>query len=406
MEINNILVCTNCGKEMPFTPENSRCPVCGEPLEVKNITQGSVSSVPYGASFMERYHNFYPYMDPVHMVTLGEGNTGVVDCSHLAQDLGFDSGTLFIKNETQNPTWSFKDRGTVVAANFARNHGYTSLGVCSSGNNAASCAAYAAALGMKAYIFVPDHILEEKILPVAVYGATVIKVDGDYGKLYDVSASLSKEYKIFFANSDVPLRVEGAKSVAFEICEQFDFDPPEWVIVPNSSGGNLRGIEKGFYEFKQAGLIRHEPKIVAAQAEGSCPLYRAWEKGDDHITHFGPIFTVAHGVANPYPPSGNQVLRLIKEGRINRPEMVLEKDILPAQRVMAKSGIFGQPASALSMAAAKQLLDKGIIKKGERVVAIVTGSGLKAASLLSETAGYSIYSEKLEHLSSLLKTIG
>ena len=194
----------------------------------------------------------------------GRGNTGLVSCEILADELGFEKGTLFIKNETQNPTWSFKDRGTFVGANLAKEKGYKLLGVVSSGNNAASCAAYAAALGMKSIVFVAGHILDEKILPIAVYGATVIKVKGDYGKLYYDSIELAKKYNIYFANSDVHTRIEGAKSIAFEICEQFEFNPPEWVIVPTGSGGTLRGIEKGFYEFKSAGLITNIPKIVAA----------------------------------------------------------------------------------------------------------------------------------------------
>ena len=149
-------------------------------------------------------------------------------------------------------------------------------------------------------------------------------------------------------------------------------------------------------------MIPYEPKIVAAQAEGSSPIYQAWIRGEDHITHFGEVFTVAHGVANPYPPSGNQMLRLMAAGRIDRPELVLEENILKDQRLMAESGVFGQPASSLGISCAKQLLEKGVIKKGERVLAVATGSGLKAASLLTETEGYKTFAEKLENLDSLL----
>lgn len=406
MENETKLVCTGCDKEIPFSLEMNRCNVCGEPLEVNHIKNGKINiNAMYRSSFIERYKDFYPYINSDRVVSLGEGNTGLVSCEILADELGFEKGTLFIKNETQNPTWSFKDRGTFVGANLAKEKGYKLLGVVSSGNNAASCAAYAAALGMKSIVFVAGHILDEKILPIAVYGATVIKVKGDYGKLYYDSIELAKKYNIYFANSDVHTRIEGAKSIAFEICEQFEFNPPEWVIVPTGSGGTLRGIEKGFYEFKSAGLITNIPKIVAAQPEGACPIYQAWLRKDIHIKHFGELFTIAHGLANPYPPSGNQTLRLIKEGRIARPGMVLEKDILTYQRLTSKSGIFGQPESYLSIGVASEFLKKGIIKKGERVTCLVTGSGLKATSLLAKSNNYSIFSEKLENLDQLVRNI-
>lgn len=393
------LICTKCKKEYPFALDSTRCPDCNEPLEFPIYTEGKVNiEAPYRANFVERYKDFYPYMDREKIVSLGEGNTGLVAANALGEKLGFAPNTLFIKNETQNPTWSFKDRGTFIGANLAKQQGYETLGVISSGNNAASCAAYAAALGMKAMIFVAGHILEEKILPIAVYGATVVRVIGDYGQLYYDSMELAKKYNIYFANSDVHTRVEGAKSAAFEICEQFNFDVPEWVIVPTGSGGNLRGIEKGFYEFKQAGLIDRVPKLVAAQPEGVCPIYRAYESHADHITHFGKMFTVAHGVANPLPPSGNQTLRLIAEGRMNSVGMVLEKNILNNQRLLAESGVFVQPASSLSFGVAKQMMEDGVIKKGERVVCVTTGSGLKAASLLAKSENYSVYTEKLEDL--------
>ncbi len=392
------LICTKCGKEYPFSLDFTRCPDCEEPLEFPMYAGKINKEAPYRASFVERYADFYPYMDKEKVVSLGEGNTGLVRADALGQDIGFEKGCLYIKNETQNPTWSFKDRGTFIGANMARQQGYKALGVVSSGNNAASCAAYAAALGMKAMIFVAGHILDEKVLPIAVYGATVVRVAGDYGQLYYESMKLADKYGIYFANSDVHTRVEGAKSAAYEICEQFNFDVPEWVIVPTGSGGNLRGIEKGFYEFKQSGLIDRIPKLVVAQPEGVCPIYKAYESHADHITHFGEMFTVAHGVANPLPPSGNQTLRLIAQGRIHSVGMVLEKDILNNQRLMAESGVFCQPASSLSFSVAKQMLEDGVIKPGERVVCVATGSGLKAASLLAKHDNYNVFTQKLEDL--------
>jgi threonine synthase len=402
---NYTLFCTGCKKQYPFSGGETRCSVCGEPLELPEITQGKIDVLSFGKGHTDRYADFFPYFKPGSIKTLGEGGTGLVEAGRAASEAGFESGTLFLKNETQNPTWSFKDRGTATAANYARLLGFKSLGVCSSGNMAASVSAYAAALGMRAFIFIPSTILEEKVLPIALYGATVIKVRGDYAALYKESRQLGEEFGLNFVNSDVPLRVEGSKSIAYEICEQFDFDPPEWVLVPTSSGGNLRGVEKGFREFKKAGIIGRTPNIVAVQAGGCAPVYRAWKNKAKQVEHFGAVDTIAPGIGNPHPPSGNQMLRLIEQGLMHSVEMVEEKDILPAQRTMAKSGVFGQPASCVPYAAAASMLKRGVIKKGERVVCIVTGSGLKAASVLKKSKDYSVYEEDFENIRKLMSTV-
>ena len=398
------MICTKCGAKVPFTVNVARCPHCNEPLEMPIFSEGRVHSEKMTSNFMERYIDFYPYLKGEPILTLGEGMTGLVPCDRLADDLGFEPGTLMVKNETQNPTWSFKDRGTVVGINYAKRMGYTRIGACSSGNMAASVAAYASAFGMKPYIFVPSDIMDEKILPIAVYGCKVVKVSGDFGSLYPRCAALSEELNLYFPNSDVPMRVEGCKGIAFEICEQTGFNSPDWVFIPNSSGGDVRGIEKGFQEFKAAGLIDRIPKIVPVQAAGCAPVYKAYCEGKETISHFGEVHTVAHGVSNPFPPSGNRILSLVREGRLQAPMAIDDPEILKIQRKMALNGIFGQPARALGVAAAKKLLDEGVIKKGERVVAIVTGSGLKAASVLNQTTGYDIENVELDNIETFMRT--
>ena len=397
--------CTSCNQELSYTSNEARCPDCNEPFELPIFSEGKINSRAFSSNFMERYLDFYPYLKGDNIFSLGEGMTGLVECCQLEKDLGFEPGTLFIKNETQNLTWSFKDRGTAIAMNFAKQMAYDKIGVCSSGNMAASVAAYSAAFGMDSYIFVPSYILDEKILPIAVYGSKLIKVEGDFGSLAPRCAAMAKELNMYFPNSDVPMRVEGSKSIAFEICEQTSFNPPDWVLVPNSAGGNIRGIEKGFQEFKAAGYIDRVPKIVPVQAEECCPVVKAYEKGEKKITHFGEPKTIAHAVANPYPPSGNRVLELVKMNRLYRPIAIPETDILTYQRKLALNGIFAQPASALGVAAAKKLLDNGTIRKGESVVAIVTGSGLKATSVLTESKGYDVRETKLEEIENFMRNL-
>ena len=396
------LICTNCGKIHKMERANSRCVACREPLELPIIEHGTINTS--GKTMMERYLDFFPYFKEHEFISLGEGNTGMVAYNHIAEEIGFEKDTLLIKNETQNPTWSFKDRGTSVAVNFARTQGWTKVGTCSAGNMASSVAAYGAAMGMKSYIFVPEHILPEKIKPVTIYGAKVFKVIGAYNELYDNSAEYSKMFNIYFANSDVPMRIEGYKTMAFEICEQSDFNPPEWVLLPSSSGGLCRGLEKGFLEFQKAGLIKKVPNIVAVQAEGSSPVGKAFAEGADHITNFGEPYTIAHGISNPYPPSGNQQLRLVKAGRIRYIDIVPETEILATQELMGRGGIFVQPASGVPIASAKHLREIGMIKPGERVVTIATGSGLKATSVVRQPEN-SVFEVKLDEIEGVLKKL-
>jgi threonine synthase len=372
---NTNIVCTNCGKTFPVDRVDPRCDSCAEPLEVEMTTTGAITDGNiFHQTILERYADFFPFSEDEGTISLKEGFTSLVESSKLASELGIKS--LHFKNESQNPTWSFKDRGTVSGVNHALSLGYERIGTVSSGNMAVSVAAYGARAKLKTVIFVSANIPPEKLDPIAIYDPLLIRVDGDYGDLYFQSLAIGKDCGIYFINSDVPFRVEGSKTIAFEICEAMNFEPPDFVIVPTSSGGNLRGIMKGFEEFLDCGLIKKVPRFVCAQATGCSPIYNAYLENNEKVTPFKDPDTIAHAIENPFPPSGNEVLRKIRE---NGGIFVAlgDDEILQAQKRLAEEGIFAQPAGAVPLAALTKLREDTTIDEGNTVVCIVTGSGLK-----------------------------
>ena len=373
------LTCTKCQKEFPVERVHPRCPSCNEPLEVvyPRLKKGKI---PWKGTLLERYQAFFPFSSIHGEVSLGEGNTPLLHSSVVASELGIPK--LFFKNETQNPTWSFKDRGTVTGLEHALSLGFKKIGTISTGNMAVSVAAYGARAKVETYVLVSHGLPPEKVGPIAIYRPHLIMVDGDYGELYFKSLEIGEKFGIYFINSDVPFRVEGSKTIAYEICEQMDFDPPDYVIVPVSAGGNLRGILKGFEEFYRVGLIHRIPRMVVSQAGGCSPITNAFEKGKETVERVLDPSTIAHAIENPSPPSGNQVLRKLKENG-GTAVKVSDEEILEAQVLMAKEGIFGQPEAAVPLAAVKKLLATRYLKSTDSVVCIVTGGGLKYTAALA-----------------------
>lgn len=372
---NTNIICTNCGKTFPIDRIYPRCDSCAEPLEVERVKVGTITDGDIlRQTILERYAAFFPFSEGERALSLKEGFTPLIASSKLASELGVKS--LYFKNESQNPTWSFKDRGTVSGVNHALSLGYERIGTVSSGNMAVSVAAYGTRAKLKTFILVSANIPSEKLDPIAIYDPLLIRVDGDYGDLYFKSLTIGKDCGIYFINSDVPFRVEGSKTIAFEICEQMKFEPPDVVIVPTSSGGNLRGIIKGFEEFLSCGLIKRLPRFVCAQARGCSPIYEAFLKKNEKVSRFQNPDTIAHAIENPFPPSGNEVLRKIKEkGGIF--VAVRDQEILEAQKRLAEEGIFAQPAGAVPLAALAKLREDRAIDEKNTVACIVTGGGLK-----------------------------
>lgn len=369
------MICTMCGKE--YLGEHFRCS-CGEPLELIIEKKKAVNISWKKSGILESFSDLLPELKDCGSLSMGEGLTPLTKIEHAMKD-GLE---LFIKNEAINPTWSFKDRGSYLAVLDAINRGYRNIGTVSTGNMAASIAAYGMRAGLKTTILVSDSIPEEKISPIAIYGPRILRVNGDYDRLYFRSLELGKNKNIYFANYDIPIRVEGSKTIAFEIFLQLEGRVPDFVIVPTSSGGNVRGIEKGFRELEACGLSNYIPRMIVAQALGCCPVHRAFSSGDNQIKRFARPHTIAHAIENPFPPSGNAVLKILRENQ-GITVAVNEDEILTAQRQLAKRGLFGQPASAVAFASISKLKNEIGIKRA-LVVAVLTGSGLKYPAVLKE----------------------
>ena len=207
-------------------------------------------------------------------------------------------------------------------------------------------------------------------------------VEGDYGDLYHEALRIGAEMGIYFISADDPFRVEGQKTVVLEICQQLGWEAPDYIFMPLSSGGNMSGVLKGVRELKERGLIREVPRVVGVQAEGSSPIARAFAEGRQTFERIRSPQTICKAIMNPNPPSGNRILRWLEGGRFGRVMTVTDEEALAAQRMMAEvEGIWGQPDSSVPLAGILKSLRDGSLDPTARVVAIVTGHGLKDPSI-------------------------
>lgn len=380
-----LLQCVACEQEFPLSTVNSRCGSCDEPLEIRFLPERR--SFPAFESWnnnksciFSRYGSFYPYLqDRALSGGLGEGRTPLVRSLTLGKETGLRS--LHFKNETQNPTWSFKDRGTACTVKNALTLDFDRLGVVSSGNMGASVAAYGGRAGMVTYVIVKENVSQEKIDSLAVYGANMYRLLGNFRQLPAVLKKIGENNSIYFSMSDDPFRIEGYKTLSFEIFEQTRGVLPDYVFVPLGSGGLFRGVLKGFEELYQSGVTAMIPKIVGVQTKGCSPTVDAYSKGKLSINQFSEPNTLDHVLENPYPPSGNQVLRKVSKngGFLLK---VDDSQILSAIRKLGKEGIFAQPASATTIAGVIQAVKSNLISNNAKVTAVITGSGLKHMPVL------------------------
>jgi len=374
--------CLACGPLASRDPHSPFCPGCGDPVFVAPAVRPGGRRIHAGRFLaIEKFAEFLPLerIDPA--LSLGEGLTPLVRLEKLGRSLG--SAAIFAKNEAQNPTSSFKDRGSAVAVQKAVSLGTRRIGTVSTGNMAASTAAYGARAGLETYVLLKEGTSASSLQAAGVFGPRLVAVEGDYGAVFNASLTIGKRLDITFMNSIDPYRLEGYKVTAFEIYLQLGRRAPRTVIVPLSSGGHLLGLMRGFADLEREGLIAAYPQIVGVQAENCAPLVRAFDKGLSKYERLAAGPTIAHAIANPTPPGGNAVLRMIRE-RDGLLLAVSDEEMLEAQRELASSeGLFCQPESATTLAALRKLVAAGRVKGGEGgVVLILTGSGLKTLHLL------------------------
>jgi len=374
--------CIGCGEKYGVDEVVYSCKRCGDLLEVEydydlleaKLKKSNWQSLPLS---VWRYKDFMPIRDPSKIVSLNEGGTGLHSCQRLANLLGVKY--LYVKNEGENPTGSFKDRGMTVGVTKAVELNMKTVICASTGNTSASLAAYAARAGLQCIVIIPSgKIAHGKLAQAMVYGAKVVQVRGNFDHALKTVLELSEKHReVYLLNSINPYRLEGQKSLAYEICDQLKREPPDRVVVPVGNAGNISAIWKGFIEFHKLGLINKLPKMTGIQAEGAAPIARAIKNGKDEIMPINEPETIATAIRIGAPVSWKKAIRAINESR-GTAETVTDEEILEAQKMLARAeGLFVEPASASSIAGLKKMFEAGKIDTDEAVVCVATGHGLK-----------------------------
>ena len=373
------LQCISCGKQVRETDSSTRCPACHKPLNVlydydyirSRLNRYSLRTSPVKAL---KYLDFYPLLDLDLVVSMNEGGTPLYRCTRLAERLGLRH--LYIKNEGANPTGVFKDRGSLVELTKAKEQGAKAVCVASTGNMAASVAAYSSVAGLPCYVLVPEGTAIGKMAQALSYGARVIQVRGTYSDAARLAEETSERHGFYLAG-DYAFRVEGQKSQAFEIVEQLDWQAPAAVIVPLGCGTNMAALWKGFKEFYELGLIERLPRMIGVQPDGCSPIVAAFQQGADQVTGVEKPFTVCTAVAAGDPVDGLKALAALRESG-GCGVILSDAEILEAQQQLAHlESIFVEPAGAIPIATLPSLLVSGRIRADEVVVCVATGNGLK-----------------------------
>jgi threonine synthase len=363
------------------------CDFCFGPVEVtydyeaiqKNVSRERIER---GPASLWRYRDFLP-CDPDSAIDIGAGFTPLVRAKNLGRALGLNN--LWIKNDTVNPTWSFKDRVVAVAASRARELGYDKLACASTGNLANSVSAHAAAAGMEAVVFIPHDLELGKVLGSSIYGPTLVKVRGNYDAVNRLCAELAGSYNWAFVNVNVrPYYSEGSKTLGFEVAEQLGWRAPDHCVVPIASGSLFVKIRKGLLELWKTGLI-DEPKtrMSGAQAAGCSPVATAWQEGSMNFRPQRPN-TIAKSLAIGNPADGYYSLVQLKEtgGACGS---VTDDEIVAGMKLLAETeGIFAETAGGVTIASLKQLAEQGRIHPDELTVAFITGAGFKTVEAVAE----------------------
>lgn len=366
--------CISCGAEYALDEIIYTCKECGSILEVECSPDVSKDVFNCRKSTMWKYKEFMP-VDESKIVSLEEGGTPFVRCQKLGEDLGVD---LYVKVEGSNPTGSFKDRGMSVGITKAVELGVDTVGCASTGNTSASLAAYAARAGKRCVVLLPaGKVALGKLAQAMFHGADVISIKGNFDEALEAITALALKGQLYLLNSVNPYRLEGQKSIGFEIVDDLGWQSPDRIILPVGNAGNISAIWKGVNEFYNAGFIDELPMMTGIQAEGAAPIYNAVKNGKKDIVPVENPETVATAIRIGAPVSAAKALRAIYDSN-GLAETVTDDEILSAQKLLARTeGIGVEPASAASIAGLKKLVETGKVDKGEKVVCIVTGHLLK-----------------------------
>ena len=386
------LVCfeQGCRTRYAITDVLYNCPRCGgllettytadarDPAELKRtFRERRMSNAPLDQSGVWRYRELFPFLDDYrHVVTLREGNTPLLDAPLAARYGGLDR--IAFKHQGYNPTGSFKDNGMTCGAAQAMRLGMTRVACVSTGNTSASMAAYAAAAGVEALIFLPHgNISFGKLAQALEYGAKTLQVEANFDQILALVRVLAERLGIYLLNSVNPFRIEGQKSIMFEMLDQRDWRVPDWVVLPGGNLGNVSAFGKGLREARAMGLIDRLPRLAVIQAAGSAPFADFWASGARGCFQKVPQpETLATAIRIGDPISWPKALYEVRtsEGTV---EKVTEQEIADAKAQIGLCGIGCEPASAATLAGIRKLTAAGVIDRGADVVAVLTGNVLK-----------------------------
>ncbi len=380
------LQCRNCGQQYQVEPLTI-CEECFGPLEPSYDLQ-SVDGVDFrkqaeaGPHTLWRYESLLPGGPGIERVDLGAGFTPLRCADNLAKALGHD-GTIWVKDDSVNPSNSFKDRVVSVATTMARAFGYEAISCASTGNLANATAAHAAKAGIECFVFVPEDLERAKILATECYGAKVVAVKGNYDEVNRLCSEVAEALPWAFVNVNMrPYYAEGSKSLGFETAEQLGWRLPDHVVVPIASGALLTKIHRAFGELIAIGAVEEKPyRVSGAQPAGCRPVAQAFLDGADDVTPVKPD-TIARSLAIGAPADGYFALKVARETR-GHIEWCTEQEIREGISLLASTeGVFTETAGGVTIANLKRMVDQGIVEPGEEVVAYVTGNGYKTIEAL------------------------
>ena len=367
-------MCSHCGALLDV---ERRERLALDPTALRNLWQNRRGSLDTrDRSGVWRFREFLPFTEDIEVVSLGEGNTPLYEAPRSADYCRLSK--LKLKHQGCNPTGSFKDTGMTVAVTQARRLGARRVVCASTGNTAASLAAYAARADLSCSIVVPSgQVSHAKLAQALDYGAKVLEVDGNFDTCMNVIRELAADESIYLVNSINPFRIEGQKTVAFELAEQLEWRVPDHLVVPGGNLGNSSAFGKGFRELLECGLIDRAPKITVVQAEGAAPFARFYsdEKHQMFVNEEHPQ-TLASAIKIGAPVSWQKAWRAVREtgGSV---VTVTEQEIADAKAIIGRDGIGCEPASATTVAGIRKLVARGEIKEHEDIVAVLTGHLLK-----------------------------
>ena len=380
------LRCRECEREYPIEPLNV-CEFCFGPLEVaydydsiaRSVTRERIAQGPFT---MWRYQDFLP-VEAEAAVDMGTGFTPLIRAKNLGRLLGLDH--LYIKNDSVNPSYSFKDRPVSVTTTKALEFEFDVLACVSTGNLMGSVAAHGAKAGMKTMVFYPAYLEKGKIIGAAIYGPTLVAVDGTYDEANRFCSELADNHRWAFVNINMrPYYAEGSKTLGYEVAEQLGWKAPDHCVVPAASGELHTKIWKGLQEFGDVGLIdRAKTRMHLAQAEGCSPIVEAYELNSTQVRPVKPN-TIAKSLAIGNPASGPYALRTLAETE-GTAVAALEEEVVKGIKLLAETeGIFTETAGGVVISGLKRLVERGDIKSDEVTVAFITGNGLKTLEVVED----------------------